>query len=40
MTVSDHLANFPFFEIREESTMHPKGNSLDTEENLEERLLN
>ena len=35
------LANFPFSQISEENTtMHPKGNSLNIKGNLDERLLN
>ena len=34
-------ANFPFFRIREgPSTKHPKANSLNLAEDLEEELLN
>ena len=34
-------ANFPFFRIREEpTTKHPKVNSLNLKEDLEEELLN
>ena len=35
------LANFPFSQIREENTtIHPKGDSLNVKGNLDERLLN
>ena len=35
------LANFAFFRIREEpTTIHPKENSLNIKDYLEERLLN
>ena len=45
MTASDSKwsfwLTFPFFRITEElTTMHPKENSLNTAEDLEERLLN
>ena len=39
MTMSDYFGQFFFF--REDSTnRHPKGNTLNSEENLEEYILN
>ena len=41
VTANGHFAKFPVFLIREEpTTMHPKQNFLNSEKDLEERLLN
>ena len=41
VTASGHFAKFPVFLIREKpTTMHPKQNFLNSEKDLEERLLN